>query len=252
MCGRFTQRYTWREADEFLDLLGPAQELQPRYNIAPSQNAATVRRHDEGRRLSMLRWGLIPRWASDPKIGSRLVNARAETVESKPSFREAYRSRRCLIPADGFYEWKSEGGKKQPYLIRRKDDGLLAFAGLWEEWRMSALRPFADYRPGDIVETCTILTTEANEAISRIHHRMPVILDPDAFDKWLAGDSLPMTACSSDGLEIHPVSAFVNNPGNEGPVCVERLDSAAGVQDHRQRGTDPSAMRRCPATGFLF
>lgn len=253
MCGRFTQRYTWREADEFLDLLGPAQNLQPRYNVAPSQNVAAVRKNDEGRRLSMLRWGLIPRWANDPKIGSRLVNARAETADSKPSFREAYRSRRCLIPADGFYEWKPEGGKKQPYLIRRKDGGLLAFAGLWEEWRTPG--PFADYRPGDIVETCTVLTTEANEAVSRVHHRMPLILDPDAFDPWLAGASVPLAACPSDGLDIYPVSTLVNNAGNEGRECVERLDSvAAGVQDDRQRDTDRAATRRSgrPTTGFLF
>lgn len=253
MCGRFTQRYTWREADEFLELLGPAQNLQPRYNIAPSQNIAAVRRNDEGRRLSMLRWGLIPRWASDPKTGSRLINARAETAESKPSFREAYRSRRCLIPADGFYEWKREKGKKQPYLIRRKDNGLLAFAGLWEKWRMSAPEPFEDYRLGDIVETCTILTMEANEAVSPIHHRMPVILDPDAFDPWLAGNSVPLAACPPDGLEIYPVSTWVNSAGNEGRKCAERLDSVA-VGIDRQRDTDRAATRQtgCPATGFLF
>ena len=126
MCGRFIQSCAWREAAEYLDLPGPAQNLQPRYNVAPGQNVAAVRRNDRARRLSMLRWGLVPRWASDPKIGSRLVNARAETARTKPSFREAFRSKRCLVPADGFYEWKPEGGRKQPYLIRRKDGGLLA------------------------------------------------------------------------------------------------------------------------------
>lgn len=248
MCGRFTQRYTWREADEFLDLLGPAQNLQPRYNVAPNQDVAAVRKNDEGRRLSMLRWGLIPRWAGDSKIGSRLINARAETADSKPSFREAYRSRRCLVPADGFYEWKPEGGKKQPYLIRRKDGGLMAFAGLWEEWRPPG--PLADCRLGDTVETCAILTTDANEAVSRVHRRMPVILEPDAFGRWLAGDSVPLVACPSDGLEVYPVRALVNSAENEGRKCVERFDpEATDVRGERRR---PAASRRCPATGLLF
>lgn len=250
MCGRFIQSYAWREAAEYLDLPEPPRNLQPRYNVAPGQNVSAVRRNGQARRLSMLRWGLVPRWASDPKIGSRLVNARAETARTKPSFREAFRSRRCLVPADGFYEWKPEGGRKQPYLIRRKDGGLLAFAGLWEEWRASAR--LADCRPGDVVETCAILTTEANEAVSRVHRRMPVILEPDAFDPWLAGAPVPLVACPSDALEVYPVSALVNSAENEGRKCVERFDpETADIRDERQRAA-PARRSGCPATGSLF
>ena len=252
MCGRFIQSYAWREAAEYLDLPGPAQNLQPCYNVAPGQNVAAVRRNDRARRLSMLRWGLVPRWASDPKIGSKLVNARAETAHAKPSFREAFRSRRCLVPADGFYEWKPEGGRKQPYLIRRKDGGLLAFAGLWEKWRVAARLADCRRPPGDVVETCAILTTEANEAVSRVHRRMPVILEPDAFGPWLAGDSVPLVACSADVLEVYPVSAMVNSADNEGRKCVERFDpETADVRDELRRAAAPRRSD-CPATGFLF
>ena len=136
MCRRFTQRLSWRELHELLGLIGPAQNVRPRYNVAPGQTIAAVRSGKDGRRLSMLRWGLIPAWAKEPNIGYKLINARAETAHEKPSFRAAFRARRCLIPADGFYEWARAGkGKaKQPWLFGMKGGGGFAFAGLWESW----------------------------------------------------------------------------------------------------------------------
>ena len=179
MCGRFTQRFSWREVHGFLRLIGPPANLRPRYNLAPSQSAAVVRIDAAGHQLSMLRWGLIPAWTKDPRIGHKLINARAETAALKPSFRAAFSMRRCLVPADGFYEWRREGSVRQPWLIARRDGGLIVFAGLWERWRVpqDAMLPgsLAEHRPGDVVETFTILTTEANETIRVLHHRMPVI-----------------------------------------------------------------------------
>ena len=134
MCGRFTQTFSWQEVHDLLTLEGPPLELAPRYNVAPGQNIAAVRLEPDGRRLAMLRWGLIPGWAGDPAIAYRLINARAETAALKPSFRAAFRSRRCLIPTNGFYEWQRAGAVRQPYLIGRGDRRLLAFAGLWEHW----------------------------------------------------------------------------------------------------------------------
>ena len=195
MCGRFTQRYTWPEVHAYLNLLGPPRNLRPRYNVAPGQDVAAVRVDEDGRRLAMLRWGLIPGWARDAGIGYRLINARAETASTKPAFRAAWRARRCLIPVDGFYEWTREGSVRQPWLIGVKDGRLFAFAGLWERWTVregSALKgSLTEFGPGDIIETCTILTTEANEAVAPVHDRMPVILPPDLFGPWLAGEPGP-------------------------------------------------------------
>ena len=166
MCGRFTQRFSWREVHTFLRLgtPGPALNLRPRYNLAPSQNAAVVRDEDGERRLSMLRWGLIPGWAKDPSIGNKLINARAETAAVKPSFGAAYSKHRCLVPADGFYEWRREGEVRQPWLIAPREGGVVAFAGLWERWRVpegAVLRgSLSERRSGDIVETFT--RTELN------------------------------------------------------------------------------------------
>ncbi|MCY4600882.1 MAG: SOS response-associated peptidase, partial [Acidobacteria bacterium] len=196
MCGRFTQVLSWPELRDLMELEGPMLDLAPRYNVAPGQQIAAVRREPDGRRLAMLRWGLIPGWAADPAIGHRLINARAETASSKPSFRGAFRSRRCLIPASGFYEWQRAGAVRQPYLIGRGDGRLLAFAGLWERWtvrRGATLGgSLAAHEPGDVIETCTILTTSANEAVAPVHHRMPVILPREAFEPWLGGEHLPL------------------------------------------------------------
>ena len=225
MCGRFTQRYSWREVHAFLSLRGPPRNLRPRYNVAPSQEVAAVRADDRGRGLSMLRWGLIPGWARDVRIGYKLINARAETASTKPSFRAAFRARRCLIPADGFYEWTGRGSARQPWLIGLEDGALFAFAGLWERWTVpdgQALpASLAEYGPGDAIETCTILTTSANEALASLHHRMPVILSPGEFDPWLAGENVPLDPCPAEAMTVRAVSTRVNSASNDDPGCVE-------------------------------
>jgi putative SOS response-associated peptidase YedK len=221
MCGRFTQRSK-------LNLLlqqfaiedhDPHYQLDPRYNIAPSQDVAVVRMINQGQRqLAMLRWGLIPSWADDPKIGYRMINARSDSVATKPSFRTAFKRRRCLIPADGFYEWKNEGKTKQPYLIELTGGELFAFAGLWESWR-GADPP---------IESCTIITTEANELLSELHDRMPVILSPNDYQPWLDPanedrESLErlLDPYPASQMRYIAVSTTVNNARNEGPECIE-------------------------------
>ncbi len=189
MCGRFTLTVS-PEAVLELFQLAEAPPLRPRYNIAPSQPVAVVRAKDGGgsgeaveggsggaaRELVLLRWGLIPHWAKDQAIGAKMINARAETAAEKPSFRTAFRRRRCLIPADGYYEWRKEGDRKQPYYIHMEHRGPFALAGLWEQWKGSE---------GNAIETCAILMVEANSRVRSIHHRMPGILEPQAFGPWL-------------------------------------------------------------------
>ena len=229
MCGRFTQRFSWREVHSFLRLgiPGPALNLRSRYNLAPSQNAAVVREEDGERRLSMLRWGLIPGWAKDPNIGHKLINARAETAAVKPSFRSAYSRRRCLVPVDGFYEWRREGEVRQPWLIAPYDGGIVAFAGLWERWRVpeeAVLRgSLSERRAGDVVETFTILTTEANATMQALHPRMPVILAHEAGKQWLAGDDVALGPAPEDLLAMHRVSTRVNHPRHDDAECVAIL-----------------------------
>ena len=227
MCGRFTNRFSWKELHELLDLVGAPLNLRPRYNAAPSQDVAVARAAEEGRTLSMLRWGLIPSWAKEPAIGHKLINARSETVAEKPSFRSAFRHRRCLIPADGFYEWQRRGGTRQPWLFGLRGGAPLLFAGLWERWTVpegAALTgSLAERSPGDAVETCTILTTAANETVAPVHGRMPVILPPDAWDAWLAGDEISLAPYPADAMTAHPVSTHVNRPANDDPRCVEPI-----------------------------
>ena len=227
MCGRFTQRLSWRELHELMDLIGAARNLRPRYNVAPGQSIAAVRLAAGGRRLSMLRWGLIPGWAKEPNIGYRMINARAETAHEKPAFRAAFRARRCLIPADGFYEWQRLGKTRQPWLFQMKQGGVFAFAGLWESWEVregTALTgPLADFGPGDALETCTILTTEANGTVAPVHPRMPVILPPEAFAPWLAGEAVPLAPYPAEAMTAHPVSTLVNKPANDDARCVAPL-----------------------------
>ena len=225
MCGRFTQRLSWAELHELMDLIGPPRNLRPRYNVAPSQDVAVVRAVDGGRSVSMLRWGLIPAWAKDPAIGYRLINARSETVAEKPSFRSAYRRRRCLIPADGFYEWQRLGKIRQPWLFGLRDGAPFALAGLWERWTVpegaELTGSLAELGAGDPVETCTILTTAANETVAPVHGRMPVILPRDACDPWLAGEDVSLAPFAADAMTAHPVSTLVNRPANDDPRCVE-------------------------------
>lgn len=193
-------------------------EWSPRFNIAPSQPVAGIRQIDGRRELSLFRWGLIPSWAKDEKIGYRMINARGETIHEKPSFRAAFKRRRCLIPADGFYEWKAVGEgrskSKQPFHIRRTDRQPFAFAGLWECWTPP---------DGSELESCTIVTTEANELLAQIHDRMPVILSPDEYSLWLDPDVEAAALCqlidpySIDDFEMYPVETDVNNARTERP-----------------------------------
>lgn len=229
MCGR----YTLSTPSDDLALLFDISELMPlppRYNLAPTQEAAVVRVVEPGepRRLDLLKWGLIPYWAKEAAIGNKLINARSETVVEKASFKTSFKKKRCLIPADGFYEWKKEGKLKQPYLIHRKDAKPFAFAGLWSIWR--------DPERGQPVETFTILTTDANDLMRPLHDRMPVILDRENFDVWLDPKMEDMEKLqsllvphSSEDFEAFPVSRTVNSPVNDRPDCIEPLVQDAGA-----------------------
>jgi putative SOS response-associated peptidase YedK len=218
MCGRYTLASpTERLAEEF-GVDAASIELAPNYNVAPTQQVAAVLDEGGQRRLEVLRWGLIPPWADDPGIGSRMINARSETAPGKPSFRRAFRERRCLIPADGFYEWQRTNGAKQPYYIHMEGGRPFAFAGLWESWSKGG--------EGE-VRTCTILTTGANALVGEVHDRMPVILAHDAYDVWLdpASERDELTGLLApypeDEMEAYPVSRFVNSPSNNDPRCIE-------------------------------
>jgi putative SOS response-associated peptidase YedK len=223
MCGRFTLRTNASEIADAFQVDGDVPDLMPRYNIAPTQEVVSVRRNAETdpRELVLLHWGLIPSWSKDAKIASNLINARAETVAEKPSFRSAFTKRRCLIVADGFYEWqKLADGKKQPVFIHRKDDEPFGFAGLWESWK----------NEGKEIQSCTIITTMANELMQPLHDRMPVILSADNFPTWLDTANKDkatlqelLRPCNSELLEAFPVSPLVNNPRNESPKCLERI-----------------------------
>ncbi|HMQ31497.1 MAG TPA: SOS response-associated peptidase [Chloroflexaceae bacterium] len=214
MCGRFTLAVPAEQVAAQFQL--PATpELAPRYNIAPTQQVAAVRAAEVGRELSMFRWGLVPSWAKDPSVGARMINARAETAAEKPAFRTALRQRRCLIPADGFYEWQAREGGKQPFHIRLADGGLFALAGLYEHWKAP---------DGAWLSTCTILTTAANALMRPLHDRMPVILAPEHYALWLdpgLRDAGPLQELLApfppDRMVATPVSKAVNRATNEGP-----------------------------------
>lgn len=218
MCGRFTQHHTIDEIIERFEVAVVEYEAEPSYNIAPTQTVSAIVQNHE-REMVALQWGLIPFWAKDAKIASQLINARAETLAEKPSFKHALAKRRCLLVADGFYEWKKQKGGNQPYYIRRRDGGLFAFAGLWEEWKSPE---------GELRQTCTIITTEPNELMSTLHHRMPVILKPKHEAEWLdpAAHYVPaltqLLQTYPDGeLEAIPVSRAVNSPAQNGPLLIQ-------------------------------
>ncbi len=209
MCGRFAF-YSPSEAAVALFGVQASLQVEPRYNIAPTQFIAAIRRDEHAAsELVMLRWGLIPFWAKDPSIGNKLINARGETVAEKPSFRAAYRKRRCLILADGFYEWHREGDEKIPYFISLADGAPFAFAGLWEHWTSKDNE--------ETLQTATIVTTEANEFLKPLHHRMPVVLQTETAAKWLDGDDAVITEVTANApaFRAWPVSRTVNNARNE-------------------------------------
>ncbi len=218
MCGRYTQTHSGKDlAEAFRLTTEPAPP--PRYNIAPSQPVSAIIANREYR---IFQWGLVPSWAKDYKIGYRLINARSETAAEKPSFRAAFKRRRCLIPADGFYEWQrtASNKKKQPFYIHFRNRSLFAFAGLWEQWEGG---------DGSYLETCTILTTEPNELMAPIHNRMPVIIPKDEYDRWLtAAPSQVQTLMrpyDADEMEAYPVSTLVNSPQNEVSDCIIPIES---------------------------
>lgn len=229
MCGRYTLTTPPQVLAEYFGLDTVPTHLVPRRNIAPTQPVAVVRALPDGtRHLDLVRWGLIPSWAKDARIGTRLINARAESAAQKPAFRAALRHRRCLVPADGFYEWRKAGSRKQPYWVGFEGRAPFAFAGLWEHWE--------DRDAGHVLESCAILTTDANALVRRLHDRMPVILPPDAWSAWLdprnedtAALARLLAPCPEHGMIAYPVSRAVNNPRNEAPDLLEPVaPDAAG------------------------
>lgn len=219
MCGRYLITSTLEAIRRVFDVL-ESPNLQARYNVAPTQQVPVVRLGEAGRELLQMRWGLLPSWAKDLSIGAKMINARAETVAEKPAFRAAFRRRRCLLPADGFYEWqRAPDGGKQPYLIGLEQDQPCAFAGLWEVWKDPA---------GPPVESCTIITTTASPCLKAIHHRMPVILALTDFESWLSGgaeDLAPLLALlrpyPDQAIKATAVSRHVNSVRNDDPRCLE-------------------------------
>jgi putative SOS response-associated peptidase YedK len=227
MCGRYAF-FSPAEAVKRVFALDELPELEPRYNIAPTQDVPAVRMGEEGaRKAAMLHWGLVPKWAKERAIGNRMINARAETVAEKPSFREALKKRRCLVLADGWYEWQVAPGGKQPWFIHRKDAQPFAFAGLWERWK--------DPADGSMLESCTIVTTDASASIRRIHDRMPCVLPEAEWDRWIDTAyadteqlSRLLVPYDAAGLAFWPVSRQVNAPKNQGAKLIEQDRSVAG------------------------
>lgn len=220
MCGRFAQKTPAKKvAKQF-----KVEEVPPlaeRYNVAPTQTVLGVREQGGVREAMFFKWGLVPRWAKDPAIGNKLINARSETVTEKPSFREGFARRRCLIPADGFYEWQRSGGRKQPFFFRMRDEGPFGFAGLWERWEGEG---------GEVIDSCTILTTEANEILRPVHDRMPVIVHPEDYSLWLEGDERErillmelLRPYPAEEMAGYPVSLLVNSPNNRGAELIEEV-----------------------------
>lgn len=226
MCGRFALDTDAQTLVDTFDLTGSSAEMaariEPRYNIAPTQPVTAVRLHPHTNHheMTFFTWGLIPSWAKDPKFGSRLINARSETVAEKPSFRSAYKRRRCLIPVSGFYEWHQlDSGQKQPMYIHPTDTPLFVFAGLWEWWQSA---------DGSEIESCTILTTRPNSFMATIHNRMPVILRENQFTDWLNPHSNVhpnhfFTPYPEEKMATYPVSTFVNSPRNDSAQCLAPL-----------------------------
>ncbi len=220
MCGRFVQQRPAAELAAVFDAEPPTTELEPTYNLAPTDSASVVVERGDRRAIRTYRWGLIPSWAKDEKVASKLFNARAETLATSGAFRESFRRRRCIVPADGFYEWQRTGGIRQPFLIRRLDGAPLALAGLWSGWR----HPETE----EVIRTFTIVTTAANQALSAVHDRMPVILEPKDWSLWLdttgtdVGELSGLLGPAPDAeLVLFPVRPLVNNVRNNGPELIE-------------------------------
>jgi putative SOS response-associated peptidase YedK len=224
MCGRFVLKTNPEILQQTFDLVTVPDSLPPRYNIAPSQPVAVISNKDP-QQLEFYKWGLVPFWSKDPSIGYKMINARVETASEKPAFREAFKKRRCLIPATGFYEWakgKSEKDK-QPMYIHMRNDALFAFAGLWETWKDENGVP---------MQSCTILTGEPNELLENFHHRMAIILHPSDYKLWLSPEEMTpaelmplLQPFPADEMEAYEVSKIVNSPANDVPECILPLSA---------------------------
>jgi putative SOS response-associated peptidase YedK len=220
MCGRYRLSRRKQVVEEYFESASEESEeadWSPRYNIAPTQPVATVRQAGSSRILSMMRWGLVPSWATDIKIGNQLINGRSETVLEKPAFRDSFRTRRCLIPADGFYEWKKSGKQRQPFHFGMKDGTLFAFAGVWDRWKSPG---------GPWLQSCSILTTAPNEMLDGVHDRMPVILPRRHYETWLTAPAAEVQRLAellvpfdAGFMRRYPVSSLVNKPENDTPEC---------------------------------
>lgn len=250
MCGRMTQQTDPAVIAEIFDaeVRGPAEPFVPGYNVAPTDPVTVVLQRDDGRSVERLRWGLIPAWAKKASEGNRMVNARAEGVATSPAFRAAFARRRCIVPADGFYEWDRVGGTRQPWLLRPPEDGVLAMAGLWSVWK--------DPDSGLWVPSATVITTAANAMVGTIHDRMPVLLPADAWDRWL-DPAFPeptellglLVPAPDDVLAMVPVSRAVNNVRNQGPQLVVPIE-LPGAEAPPGRTTRTAAAD--PGQGTLF
>jgi putative SOS response-associated peptidase YedK len=249
MCGRFTLRASAKDIADLFQV-EVQLELLPRFNIAPTQEVLAIRAASSdapspAREAVKLRWGLVPSWAEDPTIGNSLINARAETLATKPAFRKAFTSRRCLIVADGFYEWQKTSSGKQPFYVSRADGQPFAFAGLYERWRRGELS----------IESCTIVTTEANDFLRSLHHRMPVILPQSQHARWLDPhfadpDQLKglLHSVPGDELDMRPVNPVVNRPNNDSPDCIAPFSAPAPQAPAAQKPT----AKRSSETKTLF
>ena len=222
MCGRYFQQRGPASVAAYFEAVNATPNLAPNWNRAPTQDGLVLRRHPEtgARHLDALRWGLVPRWAEDPSVGSRMINARSESLAEKPAFREAFARRRCVVTADGFYEWRTEGKAKQPFAVAMADGAPMALAGLWEGWRGP---------DGEVLRTFTIVTGEANAKLAAMHHRMPVVLPREAWPAWLGevgADEAELRAllrpCPPERLALWPVSARVNKVTENDPGLLGR------------------------------
>ncbi len=231
MCGRFVLTVPFSALVDLYNLTAGRPNLQPRWNIAPTQAVAAIRREEAGNAIALLRWGLIPAWVKDPKAGPPLINARAETVAQKPSFRDAFRKRRCIVPADGWYEWQREGKTKQPWYYASLGGEPFAFAGLWERWK--------DPKSGETVESCAIITVAANALAVNVHDRMPAILRPEDVGAWLEGsDEAALTALLApfppEAMTARMVGPHVNAVRNDDPACLDPPAAEAPPKPPRQ------------------
>ena len=221
MCGRFTQKSERKVISLEFYVHDFVSDVLASYNVAPGQEAGLIIGNGRNR-YTRYRWGLVPFWAKDPSIGNRMINARAETVMEKPSFRQAFTARRCLVPADGFYEWRKNGSSKTPFYVHLSSNRPMSFAGLWETWR-----PNREGEEKETLHTFTIITTEANDTLRELHDRMPVIVPPEKRALWLNRDADPaelrglLAPLDSSEIEFYEVSRMVNSPKNNAPECIE-------------------------------